>query len=264
MRKLVIPDVHLDLWTVEEILKTEHFDRVIFLGDYFNSSFKFQNELGDNIKMATWLREKLRDPRFIFLLGNHEWAYRYPKLKHFCSKFTEHKSWVINSILLPSDWAKFKFVHYEDEILYSHSGVRGEFLNDILDDKPSYANEDSYLFYKAGSINQELEELLGSDSKLGLLNPKFYSFFVRNFVCKFRGTDKVSQIYGHRPYFYPLVERNKRGRFNVGLDTDLRYYMVIDNDEAFVKESPSKIIEIPSYAELTEAARNYLHGEVIG
>lgn len=264
MRKLVIPDVHLDLWALKEILSTECFDKVIFLGDYFNSSFKFQNELGENIEMATWLREKLNDPRFIFLMGNHEWAYRYPTLKHFCTKFTEHKSWVINSILQPSDWAKFKFVHYEDGILYSHSGVRGGFIDNILKEKTSYTNKDAYLFYQAGLINNQLEELLGNDSKLTLLNPRFYSFFVKNFVCKFRGTDKVSQVYGHRPHYYPLVDRKPSGNFDVGLDTNLRYYMVIDNDEAFIKETPSKIVELPSYLDLMEADANYLRGEVFG
>ncbi len=123
MKIIVIPDIHNLIEFADKIL-TFHPDhqKVIYTGDYFDSHWGTnQDELAKIT--ATWLKEKLNDPKNVMLFGNHDISYMFNgRAGTWCSGFTETKSEVINDVL-GEDFFKLKPFHYENGILFSHAGV---------------------------------------------------------------------------------------------------------------------------------------------
>ena len=56
MRTLIIPDIHNHTQNADHWLQTQRYDRVVFLGDYFDD---FHDTPGDVINTAGWLRERM-------------------------------------------------------------------------------------------------------------------------------------------------------------------------------------------------------------
>lgn len=83
---LVIPDVHQDIAWVDRVLAREsNFDRVVFLGDYFDTRSPLT--FGPNVKATCAYLEKLRaelGDRATFLLGNHD--IQYLEAKPWCDQ----------------------------------------------------------------------------------------------------------------------------------------------------------------------------------
>ena len=123
MRALIIPDLHHHIENAEHWLKTQCYDRVIFLGDYFDD---FDDDANDARKTARWLREKMDSTdatRHIFLLGNHDAAYLFPDHDELsCPGFTKAKSNTIREILRAEHWHRFELAHEEQGWLLSHAG----------------------------------------------------------------------------------------------------------------------------------------------
>ena len=120
MKTIIISDLHHRIDWIEPYLATQKFDQVVFLGDYFD-------DYGDNPKItektALWLKKQLYRENFIFLMGNHDLAYRFPK-NWFCScpGFTEEKSEMISSILNDSDWQQIYYFYFDQGWVFSHAG----------------------------------------------------------------------------------------------------------------------------------------------
>jgi hypothetical protein len=132
-RLLVIPDLHLHHHQADTILGWEEsYDQAIFLGDYFH---QFGDTAEQNADAARWLKEKLDDPRRIYLLGNHDVGQRFwPENQWaFCSGCTEVKSFVVRQILGDADWDKMRIYYSlpEFNILFSHAGLDPYLFNTI-------------------------------------------------------------------------------------------------------------------------------------
>ena len=129
-RSIIIPDIHLRHKHVDTILSWETYDKAIFLGDIFH---RYSDTVQENVEAAEWLKERLDDPRNVFLWGNHDWAQRYwPENEWaFCSGCTESKSWAIKQVMKDGDWDKIKPYHVEHGILFSHAGLDPK-LFDVL------------------------------------------------------------------------------------------------------------------------------------
>jgi len=119
--KLVISDIHNRVDWIEPFLAKQNYDKVIFLGDYFD---QFHDSIIEVSKTARWLKESLQDPKRIHLLGNHDMSYMFPKNQNlYCPGFDDIKSKGINKVLSKEDWKKLKLVHFEDDYVFSHAGL---------------------------------------------------------------------------------------------------------------------------------------------
>ncbi len=79
---LIIPDVHQDIAWVRRVFAAEaQWDRVIFLGDYFDSRQPGRASIGDTCQFLLGVRRQFGD-RVTFLLGNHD--VQYLEAKRFC------------------------------------------------------------------------------------------------------------------------------------------------------------------------------------
>jgi 3',5'-cyclic AMP phosphodiesterase CpdA len=120
MRALIIPDLHHHTENAEYWLKTQSYDRVIFLGDFFDD---FGDNANDARQTAFWLRNRMDSSDDIMLLGNHDAAYMFPHLDAlYCSGFSRAKARAIQEVLEPRHWQRFKLAHAEQGWLLSHAG----------------------------------------------------------------------------------------------------------------------------------------------
>jgi len=120
MRTLIIPDIHHQTGNADYWLETQRFDRVVFLGDYFDN---FGDDVNDARRTAMWLRDRMERPDDVFLLGNHDAAYLFPNSADlYCPGFTKAKAKGIHEILHRGHWARFQLAHAEQDWLMSHAG----------------------------------------------------------------------------------------------------------------------------------------------
>lgn len=124
MKIIVIGDIHgLNTW--EDVLKAENYsyDKVVFLGDYWDSFNKSYPEQLDNFNNI--LKFKTENPdNVILLLGNHDIHYitgnRASGYQDFHSIDIKH--------LLKDNISHFKMVYQWEKYMFSHAGVTNEFL----------------------------------------------------------------------------------------------------------------------------------------
>ena len=120
MRVLIIPDIHHQIENADHWLSSQRYDRVVFLGDYFDNH---GDDAGDARKTAIWLRDRMKPKNDVFLLGNHDVPYMFPRNAEVeCPGFTQVKAKAIREILRPEHWHRFKLAHEEQGWLLSHAG----------------------------------------------------------------------------------------------------------------------------------------------
>jgi len=132
MRTLIIPDLHHRTDHADHWLATQRFDRVVFLGDYFDA---FDDNASDARLTAVWLRERLENTSAVFLLGNHDVPYMFPDEPALeCPGFTRSKAAAIREVLQRRHWQRFELAWQEQGWLLSHAG-----FSPIWIEKPSCA-----------------------------------------------------------------------------------------------------------------------------
>lgn len=120
MRALIIPDLHNGTEHADHWLRSQSYDRVIFLGDFFDN---FGDDASDARLAAAWLRARMESSDDVMLLGNHDAAYMFAQVDAmYCPGFTKAKAKAINEILKPRHWQRFKLAHIEQGWLLSHAG----------------------------------------------------------------------------------------------------------------------------------------------
>lgn len=123
LKTLIIPDIHHKILKAQRIIDKFYadVDLIVQLGDV-------QDSFGDGPAMAwktaTWVKEKLSDPKIVMMMGNHEMSYRYPRISNAqCSGFSNNKEHEINRVLKPEDWIKMPFMYFHNGYYMSHAGM---------------------------------------------------------------------------------------------------------------------------------------------
>ena len=253
---LIISDVHHRTAKVNAILAHEKWDKVIFLGDWFD---QFNDTYEDARKTAEWLKENLHNPNFIFLEGNHDISYRYSGNSHnYCSGFAWDKNLEIHKVLNKDDWNKFKLFHYEPSILFSHAGLSPAFLKE-------------YASSEVDSIDKLLEWLNINEKQARVELENNKGHFLYNAGYDRGGNAKIggmvwrdlsntvpifcNQAIGHTPVKSPgFITKNIKGGISafvaeaaqeqdlknkswiLALDTHTHHYAVLDNNELTINK----------------------------
>lgn len=134
---LIIPDVHQDIPWLDRILKQEtDWDRVVFLGDYFDS--KKPVRLRTGVAATCFYLNKMRadlGERAVFLLGNHDIQYleakpacdhhRTPRNLHYtCGSAYSHSAAAIVAKGLTTEfWTGSRLFVEVNGWLVSHAGI---------------------------------------------------------------------------------------------------------------------------------------------
>ena len=162
---LIVPDVHEQVVKLKSIL--HHYkdvDWVVFLGDFMDTwnGLTWQTHM-----MVKWLAENVRNPKYVFLWGNHDLGYAFPF--YDCPGFDKNKLEIVQKHLNDNDhWKRFKLIHWigtpasdeergnvpSNEWLVSHAGIHPSMLNPILGlDKRSIEDLADEAMYKLRYVN---------------------------------------------------------------------------------------------------------------
>jgi predicted phosphodiesterase len=166
---LVIPDTHGKIKWFDLILSFKNFDKIIFLGDYFDSfDESIENQITGFFKVVELI--KSNPEKYIALLGNHDMQYLKPEFMNYpiqCSGFQTNQNFRIYS-LLKENLKLFKIAHQENldskTVLFSHAGVTTSLIKECLRikiNKPYEDIIDEFMINKniAGLLNFCLIEL---------------------------------------------------------------------------------------------------------
>ncbi|MBU4539286.1 MAG: metallophosphoesterase [Weeksellaceae bacterium] len=151
---VVIPDLHGNpIW--KEIIYGKNFQKVVFLGDYFDSR-NFKIGIEDEIRNFRDILEfkNQNSDRVVLLCGNHDLHY-LNGVFGTCSGYQPENADKINSILQPFfDKQKLKMSYYDDhcKIMFSHAGISKHWFENMFDitcsDPEDIMNLINKLFWK--------------------------------------------------------------------------------------------------------------------
>lgn len=260
MRVLVIPDVHHKIVRVSSIIKSNNFDTIVSLGDWFD-------DFNDTLEMCEQTAEYLLQmydrfgENFVWLLGNHDIPYMYPNAIDYyaCSGVTRNKARVIDKVfngrlnLLAPKLAYVVKPKNTKPIVLSHGGIHEYHFHNT--------SSSGILKRCDKAINNLTEgkrdELLDAGrARYGRCPYGGVTWLDWN--REFMPIDSISQIVGHTPLFQPsaidgegnyvsadsnpepgvyeyLLEKNKS--ININIDTHLMNYIILETND----ENPSKI-----------------------
>lgn len=250
MKTLVIPDVHQDLAGVRKIFqieKSESFDEIVFLGDWFDS-FHEPPKVSSFKDTCLFLRDLVwnnKSNKMVFLVGNHDLAYIYnnkksgyssiiPSLTYWCSGVTKNKIGTFRQVFydksLKDDWFidNFKIAHKSQGWIFSHAGMvnrqipYGHTIDKVIDEvlPDVWANFRNTLHSKNALISAVGTVRGGQDNTGGLLWLDYYSEF-------FPSADVGKQVFGHSYVPEPTASAFDTEYESWNLDTNLKDYAII-------------------------------------
>lgn len=122
MRTLIIPDVHEQIDALLELAPAiDEAERIVCLGDFFDTHGE-----RNAASVARWIKERLDDNRFTWLLGNHDCHYFF-RHQHFkCSGYNPMTADVVLRNFTREDILQFKPYTQVGPYLVSHAGFRPE------------------------------------------------------------------------------------------------------------------------------------------
>ena len=129
MKTVVIGDVHgRSLWKL--IVNQENPDRVVFIGDYFDSfDIKGEEQLNNFLDIIEY--KKSSGKEVIMLIGNHDYHY-FPEIGDTgTSGYQAMFSYQINPVL-DTNREHLQIAYQFDEFLFSHAGISSKFLDSVF------------------------------------------------------------------------------------------------------------------------------------
>lgn len=120
-KTIVIGDIHgRDTWK-QIVEANQDADKIIFVGDYFDSFNIPQLQQIENFAEILALKEKLGD-KVVLLIGNHDFHYMYRGETY--SGFNPEHADIIHTILVRAHQEGFiQMAYLQDDLLFTHAGV---------------------------------------------------------------------------------------------------------------------------------------------
>lgn len=179
MKLLVIPDIHLKPWIIEnamELMASGMFDNAVFLGDFVDD---WGNESNLGLYEMTFdALDKFLEkyPDTLICLGNHDLSYLWLCLE-------TGYSWMARDLVVERVrklGGNKKAVHWVDKVLFSHAGVTDVYMKKCGGKLKTVVNKTNH------NINPDL---LWHDCSPIWARPGDYSFKLDGYL----------QIVGHTP-----------------------------------------------------------------
>lgn len=240
---LVLPDIHGRKFWKDKCQDITKYDRVIFLGDYFDP-YGFEHitteDAIENFKEILELKKNNFD-KVVLLLGNHDMSYYsqyyYNRYDYHCRHSKEFHDKISSMFNEHLDW--FKLIHIEDNIVFSHAGIREDWINMM-----------NKQFSKNNLPTIEIKEIPNDFIKLNDILNNRREQCLGDFISKYRGGKdpvgscvwadvhehyfpdgyaKVKQIFGHTLQ----AKYNFYGGISYGKPVIMDKYMMLDNCKAY-------------------------------
>ncbi len=258
MRTIIISDLHNRVSWIEEFLYSfpYPYDNVVFLGDYFDD----YNDTPDDVLIASnWLKQSIKKPNRIHLIGTHDLWYRFPFNPFIqATGNTPYKENVINNILTPSDWDKLKLFHYEQNYLITHAGIHIDLITGYVFKNKNIFSTNDLDNLNNHNLNAQLiidkivktatEQAL-KDVSIGYENSWLSAGFSRGGMQKIGGIiwldwndefepiSNINQIVGHTELKIP-EEKSTNLSKNYNLDTRNHHIGMIEDGNFICFKNP--------------------------
>jgi hypothetical protein len=134
MKILVLGDTHgRQSW--KEAIKQEAPDRVIFIGDYFDSldiqGIDQLRNFEDILDLKKGADINKNSFEVILLIGNHDYHY-FPEIGYSGTSGFQHQMAITFGHLLNENRSSLQMAYQLDEFLFSHAGISPEFMDTIF------------------------------------------------------------------------------------------------------------------------------------
>lgn len=216
MTTLIIPDVHNDIAAVDQILTRETaVDSTVFLGDWFDSLWGEQSEVTRDTVL--WLNNHAEIKNHTWLWGNHDVSYLHNRRSFRCSGWTQRKQDIIDYNLTKEAKEKFQLYTTVGNYVCSHAGFH------------------PLTYHLRGQFLENEEQLLGAGRARG----GFYKVGGPTWLDwkhEFVPIPGLNQIVGHTVGEEVRVAKAK-GSMNYCLDTQLKHYALVKDNEVEIKET---------------------------
>lgn len=228
MKTLVIGDIHgRTQW--KYITANEEYDRIVFLGDYFDSHENITHE--DQLKnFEDILTFKSDSPdKVVLLYGNHDHSY-YNNER--CSGYNPVYADKISEILKEADQLSYlQAVHIQNDIIMSHAGISDFWLKNVA----HMSNPDEVTLDDLSIFN--FNYLMGFDPYGDSISQS--PLWIRLKSLSANLLPGYRQIIGHTSLNKPAVIRD------MIYCNDLMpfYYIIVDDKEILYKDNTGKIVE---------------------
>lgn len=142
---LVLGDIHGRKFWKKPCENIENYDKVIFLGDYFDP-YDFEKitipDCIENFNEIIELKKNNTD-KVVLLLGNHDYPYVSNDYYKFSRWHCRHSSIYHDEIheLFETNKEYFKIAHVEEDILFTHAGVESGWLDNVVKCKETDINK---------------------------------------------------------------------------------------------------------------------------
>ena len=223
---IVIGDIHgSDIW--KKILEIEKkYDKVIFLGDYFDSHAGYEPA---EDKQLSNFQEIMKLDKCIRLLGNHDLSYYNTDFS--CSEFTPHKYGLFNKPLHKAiEDGKLDIIFLYNQLLFSHAGVSKEWIDTYWKKRKI---EDLKMDVGFDMTILEFHNSWNADP---FGNDKFQSpLWIRPVALSQNMYKEYTQIIAHTPTKGNKIVHSDDEKIWI-CDTLPNEYLVIENDKFIPKE----------------------------
>ncbi len=122
--------------------------KLLFLGDYVDSF-----DPTDGVSFLREVISLIKQNKSIALLGNHDVQYIYLSKQYKCSGFQKNNAHIFHHLFM-SNRDLFKYVHLQNDVLFTHAGVSKIFYDKCVEKYGIYSYEDL-----VDLLNEEPKEL---------------------------------------------------------------------------------------------------------
>lgn len=232
-KTVIISDIHQRQHVAEHIIKSENPEKVIFLGDYFDSYIESPD---DTRNTAEWLKWSINRPERIHLLGNHDISYWFPRnTKLRCPGWNPFKQMLVDEHLGAADFHKCLFYYnLDDKWLLSHAGAHphwtlpkrpGEITRSDIQSLEKILCGEAEKFIAAAYKGESHWFAAWSRARSGTPHPG--GLLWCDFSGDFHITPGVNQLVGHSSDYNVRwsfrTEDDARQRWHVGCDLKVKY-----------------------------------------
>ena len=228
-KTLIVSDIHEDwryVQRAEELAAGA--DAVVALGDYWDS---WDGVTAATHQIISWVKEKMYDPKWTLLFGNHDLHYAFPMRELRCSGYSLIRQQLITPSFKSRDWGRLKFHTWVDDWLLTHAGIVPQTLPEAV------TNRKRLLTYCRRTESNVQTQL----NKLDATHPWLAAGFSRGGRAEFGGLvwadwsdmgviPGVNQLLGHTEAF-EIRRKVKDGFQSVCMDTQRRHFGWIENGE---------------------------------
>lgn len=227
MKTLVIGDLHgRTQWKF--ITANEDYDKVVFLGDYFDSHENITHEAQiKNFEDLLTFKSDSPD-KVVILYGNHDHSYYCGER---CSGYNPEYADRISEVIKEADQLSYlQAVYVQDDVIMSHAGVSKYWLQNIAcKESPSEITlEDPSIF--------DFNYVTGVDYYGDTISQS--PIWIRPKSLVSNALEDYRQIVGHTPYLKPVVF-NDRIYCN---DLMPLYYIMMEDGDIIYKNTVGTII----------------------